>query len=143
MYSICFTLSLSFVKHSKIDKNKIKYRNHYMHLMHSLGILERCSQLDIKFDVGGSSMVLTDWRQLRLLEEVDFGWKASINIIRTPSTEHVWPMWICVCFCLLAMWILQRKLGLGYLFHFPELPWPSSKKRWKLSSLLGDDDARA
>ncbi len=56
-------------------------------------------------------MVLTDWRQLRLLEEVDFGWKASINIIRTPSTEHVWPMWICVCFCLLAMWILPTKAG--------------------------------
>jgi len=32
----------------------------------------------------GASVVLTDWRQLSLLEEVDFGWKASVNIIPVP-----------------------------------------------------------
>ena len=52
--------------------------------MHSLGVLERCREVNIKFNDGGASMVLTDWRNLGLLEEVDFGWKGSINIIPVP-----------------------------------------------------------
>ncbi len=79
----------------KLIKASKKVASNSDNIMHSLDVLETCSQLDIKFDAGGSSMVLTDWRQLGLLEEVDFGWKGSINIIPLP-----WNMFGYVDMCL-------------------------------------------
>ena len=64
------------------DRKKVASKSDY--IMHSLGVLERCREVNIKFNDGGASMVLTDWRNLGLLEEVDFGWKGSINIIPVP-----------------------------------------------------------
>ncbi|KAM4095926.1 hypothetical protein ACJW30_08G068300 [Castanea mollissima] len=66
------------------EQNEKKVASKSDYIMHSLGVLERCREENIKFNGGGASMVLTDWRQLGLLEEVDFGWKGSINIIPVP-----------------------------------------------------------
>ncbi|KAI8010137.1 Spermidine sinapoyl-CoA acyltransferase [Camellia lanceoleosa] len=52
-------------------------------------------QQHVKTESNGATMVLTDWRQLSLLEEVDFGWKASVNLIPLP-----WKMFGFVDLCI-------------------------------------------
>ncbi|GLU10696.1 hypothetical protein SLE2022_274820 [Rubroshorea leprosula] len=43
-------------------------------------------ELNVKVEGAiGASMVLTDWRHLGLLEDVDFGWKESVNLVVMPS----------------------------------------------------------
>ncbi|KAL5720865.1 sphingosine N-acyltransferase [Ranunculus cassubicifolius] len=49
-----------------------------------LDILESINQNRVKLEGNGASMVLTDWRQLGLLEEVDFGWKEAVNVFPIP-----------------------------------------------------------
>ncbi|KAM7501741.1 hypothetical protein LguiB_000645 [Lonicera macranthoides] len=50
----------------------------------SIDLLETVQQQKVKFELSGEAMILTDWRWLGLLEEVDFGWKRCVNMILTP-----------------------------------------------------------
>ena len=52
--------------------------------MTSLRMLERFRQLDIKFKADVTIMILTDWRQLGFLDNVDFGRMESVNMITLP-----------------------------------------------------------
>ncbi|XP_075633706.1 tetrahydroanabasine acetyltransferase-like [Castanea sativa] len=97
-------------------------------LSHS--VLERFREVNIKFKAGGALMDFTDWRRLGSLD-IDFGWKGSINIVPVPMTM-IGYVDLCMFLPPSNVYILRRKMGLGYLFLFPELPWPSSKKRWML-----------
>ncbi|KAI3461700.1 hypothetical protein Pfo_018363 [Paulownia fortunei] len=65
------------------------------HITRSLNSSEAFRQRNMKIDGSGASIVLTDWRQLKLLEEVDFGWKESVNMIPIP-----WNMFGYVNLCI-------------------------------------------
>lgn len=68
------------------------------HIRNSLNLLETMRQKKMKIvdnSGGGGALILTDWRQLRLLEEEDFGWKRSVNMIPLP-----WQMFGYVDLCI-------------------------------------------
>ncbi|KAL3530954.1 hypothetical protein ACH5RR_010276 [Cinchona calisaya] len=65
------------------------------HISKTLNMLEKLNQQKMKIETHGASLVLTDWRQLRLLEEEDFGWKESVNMIPLP-----WKMFGYVDLCI-------------------------------------------
>ncbi|KAG7949354.1 hypothetical protein I3843_13G057800 [Carya illinoinensis] len=71
-------------KVAKLIKESKKVASKSDYIMKSLGILERMRQQNMKIPASGASMVLTDWRQLGLLEEVDFGWMDPVNILPVP-----------------------------------------------------------
>uniref|UniRef100_A0A2N9GK54 Uncharacterized protein n=1 Tax=Fagus sylvatica TaxID=28930 RepID=A0A2N9GK54_FAGSY len=79
----------------KLIKESKKVASNSDYILHSLRVSEGFRQLNINFEASGALMVLTDWRQLGLLEEVDFGWKGSINVIPLP-----WNMFGYVDLCL-------------------------------------------
>ncbi|KAF9593605.1 hypothetical protein IFM89_024256 [Coptis chinensis] len=66
------------IKDSKRKSSKTEYINSW------LGILESINHQRPKLEANGASMVLTDWRQLGLFEQVDFGWKEAVNVIPVP-----------------------------------------------------------
>ncbi|XP_021910078.1 spermidine coumaroyl-CoA acyltransferase [Carica papaya] len=71
--------TVQLIKESK----KLSSTNEYV--KKALSDLERMRELNVKIGGGtGSMMMLTDWRQLGVIEEVDFGWKGSVNIIPVP-----------------------------------------------------------
>lgn len=71
-------------KVAKLIKESKKIASTSHHITNTLCILERFRQQNIKMEASGASMALTDWRQLGLLEEVDFGWKDAVNILPLP-----------------------------------------------------------
>ena len=71
-------------KVAKLIKDRKKVASNPDYILHSLRVWERLGQQNINYEASGASMVLTDWRQLGLLEEIDFGWKDPINIIPLP-----------------------------------------------------------
>ncbi|GMY10479.1 spermidine coumaroyl-CoA acyltransferase-like [Fagus crenata] len=68
----------------KLIKESKKVASNSDYIMHSVRVSERLRQQNINFDASGTSMDLADWRQLGSLEEVDFRWKGSINLIPLP-----------------------------------------------------------
>ncbi|KAK6927170.1 hypothetical protein RJ641_008889 [Dillenia turbinata] len=50
----------------------------------SLEMREWIVEQKVIVDATGACACVTDWRQLGLIEEVDFGWKASVNMIPLP-----------------------------------------------------------
>ncbi|EOY34647.1 HXXXD-type acyl-transferase family protein, putative [Theobroma cacao] len=73
------TKAVKQIKESK----KLASSNDYIWKL--LSICEKFFELNMKFDpVPGATMTLTDWRQLGLMEDVDFGWKGSVNVIPLP-----------------------------------------------------------
>ncbi|XVF20399.1 hypothetical protein REPUB_Repub11eG0195100 [Reevesia pubescens] len=70
------------VKHIKESKKPASNNDYIRKLM---SINEKLREQNMKFEgANGATMVITDWRQLGLLEEVDFGWKGSVNMIPLP-----------------------------------------------------------
>ncbi|XP_050269787.1 spermidine coumaroyl-CoA acyltransferase-like [Quercus robur] len=67
----------------KLIKDTKKVASNSDYIMHSLVVLERFREVNIKFKAGGALMDFTDWRQLGLLD-IDFGWKVPINIVPVP-----------------------------------------------------------
>ncbi|KAF8397160.1 hypothetical protein HHK36_016067 [Tetracentron sinense] len=66
------------IKESKKNAYKID------HIWSWIAFLDRANQLNMEIEASGSSMILTDWRQLGLFEDVDFGWKGVVNMIPVP-----------------------------------------------------------
>jgi omega-hydroxypalmitate O-feruloyl transferase len=75
------------------ESKKLALNNEY--IRNSINMLETMRKGKIKIEGTGASLVLTDWRQLGLLQEVDFGWKSSVNIVPVP-----WNMFGFVDLCL-------------------------------------------
>ncbi|KAK8683675.1 hypothetical protein V6N13_039728 [Hibiscus sabdariffa] len=70
------------VKQIKESKRLASENDYIWNLM---SINEKLRELNSKFEAAaGSTMVITDWRRLGLLEDVDFGWKGSVNMIPLP-----------------------------------------------------------
>ncbi|XP_057956676.1 spermidine coumaroyl-CoA acyltransferase-like [Malania oleifera] len=82
----------SVVRMIKESKKKACNTNY---IRNSLAMLEWIREQNVVFTGDGASMVLTDWRQLGLFEEVDFGWKAVVNMIPVP-----WNMFGYVDLCI-------------------------------------------
>ncbi|OMP02358.1 Transferase [Corchorus olitorius] len=65
------------------ESKKVAYRNE--NIWKLMSILEKLNGLNMKFEGRpGSTMVITDWRQLGLMEDIDFGWKGHVNMIPLP-----------------------------------------------------------
>lgn len=79
----------------KLIKESKKASMNEEHIRNSINMLEIMRRRKIKIEGRGASLVLTDWRQLGLLQEVDFGWKGSVNIVPVP-----WNMFGFVDLCL-------------------------------------------
>jgi len=75
------------------ESKKLPLNNEY--IKNSINMLETMRKGNIRIEGTGASLVLTDWRQLGLLQEVDFGWKDSVNIVPVP-----WNMFGFVDLCL-------------------------------------------
>ncbi|OIV95193.1 hypothetical protein TanjilG_21583 [Lupinus angustifolius] len=84
---------LSYVAKLITESKKLAFKNEY--IRHSINMLETMRKYNIRIESTGASLILTDWRQLGLLEEVDFGWKASVNIVPVP-----WNMFGYVDLCI-------------------------------------------
>ncbi|KAL7247213.1 hypothetical protein ACSBR2_002182 [Camellia fascicularis] len=78
------------IKESKKMASKTEYIKNAMSIFETI-----VKQQHVKMESNGATMVLTDWRQLSLLGEVDFGWKASVNLIPLP-----WKMFGFVDLCI-------------------------------------------
>ncbi|CAJ1960513.1 unnamed protein product [Sphenostylis stenocarpa] len=68
----------------KLIKESKKLPSNNEYIRNTINMLETMRQRNIRIEGTCASVVLTDWRQLSLLEEVDFGWKASVNIVPVP-----------------------------------------------------------
>ncbi|CAK8576325.1 unnamed protein product [Lathyrus sativus] len=79
----------------KLIKESKKVSMNEEHIRSSINMLEIMRRRKVKIEGTGASLVLTDWRQLGLLQEVDFGWKGSVNIVPVP-----WNMFGFVDLCL-------------------------------------------
>ncbi|CAL5386333.1 unnamed protein product [Camellia sinensis] len=65
------------------ESKEIASNNEY--ILKELNLLETIRELKIETDnKSGAAAVLTDWRRLNLMGEVDFGWKGAVNIIPLP-----------------------------------------------------------
>lgn len=83
-------------KAAKMIKESKKAVSRTDQIQSSIDTLEGFVRMNTKVESGGgATLVLTDWRQLRLLEEVDFGWKSSVNMIPLP-----WDMFGYVDLCI-------------------------------------------
>ncbi|KAI5388842.1 hypothetical protein KIW84_074484 [Lathyrus oleraceus] len=79
----------------KLIKESKKLSMNKEYIRSSINMLEIMNRRKMKIEGTGASLVLTDWRQLGLLQEVDFGWKGSVNIVPVP-----WNMFGFVDLCL-------------------------------------------
>ncbi|KAK9127303.1 hypothetical protein Syun_016100 [Stephania yunnanensis] len=77
------------IKEAKRRASKTEY------ILSWLGLMEEVNQHGLKVEADGATMVLTDWRQLGLLEEIDFGWKGAVNVVPVP-----WKMFGYVDLCI-------------------------------------------
>lgn len=66
------------------ESKKLAFNNDYIWEM--MSISEKLNEMNKSEGEGanGANMVLTDWRQLGLLNDVDFGWKGAVNMIPVP-----------------------------------------------------------
>ncbi|MBA0708101.1 hypothetical protein Golax_020087 [Gossypium laxum] len=70
------------VKQIKEGK-KLATNNDY--IWNLMSINEKLRELNMKFEAAsGATMVITDWRRLGLVEDIDFGWKGCVNMIPLP-----------------------------------------------------------
>lgn len=81
--------TVKMIKESK----KIAYNKDY--IRNSLDFLENLvSKNNVKIEGSGASMVLSDWRNLDLVGNKDFGWEALVNMVPLP-----WNIFGYVDFC--------------------------------------------
>ncbi|XP_019161737.1 PREDICTED: spermidine coumaroyl-CoA acyltransferase-like [Ipomoea nil] len=71
-------------KVAKMIKESKKAVSRNDQIRRSIDTLEAFVRGNRKVDGGGAAFVVTDWRQLRLSEEVDFGWGSAVNMIPLP-----------------------------------------------------------
>lgn len=86
----------SLTKVVKLIKQSKKLASSPDYIMRSLINSEKIRQQNVKIEgATGASMILTDWRQLGLSEDEDFGWKEAVNMTPVP-TETPWLMDVCL-----------------------------------------------
>lgn len=101
--------------------------------------LETLIQQNIKVEVSnGASVVLTDWRQLGLLEEVDFGWKEMVNMVPLPWNNF----FIDLCMFLPPCKVdssMKEKGGVRVLITLPKAAMAKMKEEMECLNRLGVD----
>ncbi|KAG4974621.1 hypothetical protein JHK87_031442 [Glycine soja] len=114
------------------ESKKLPSKNEY--IRNTINMLETMRQRNIRVEGTCASVVLTDWRQLSLMEEVDFGWKASVNIVPVP-----WNMLGYVDLCLFlppSNLNPSVKGGVRVFVSLPKVPCQSAGRRWRPSKSL-------
>ncbi|KAF2296874.1 hypothetical protein GH714_010726 [Hevea brasiliensis] len=124
----------------KLIKESKKLASNSDYIWNRINIMETLIEKNIKIEAGsGAVMVLTDWRQLGLLEEVDFGWKAAVNIIPVP-----WNMFGYVDLCIFlppSNLDSSMKGGVRVLISLPRAAMPKFKEEMDALLQLGDEEA--
>ncbi|MED6120558.1 hypothetical protein PIB30_021879 [Stylosanthes scabra] len=88
----------------------------------------------------GAPMVLTDWRQLGLLDEVNFGWKASVNMIPLP-----WNMFGYVDLALFlppSNFDPSMKGGVRVYVSLPKASMPKFKEEMEVLKFIKDEESK-
>ncbi|XP_050220269.1 spermidine sinapoyl-CoA acyltransferase-like [Mercurialis annua] len=120
-----------------IKESKKKCANEE-YIREHIEIMEKLVELNIKVEGGnGATMVLTDWRQLGLLEKEDFGWKDPVNIIPVP-----WAMFGYVDLCIFmppSNLDPSMKGGVRVLVSLPKDVMPKFKEEMDGLLHLGND----
>ncbi|KAK7305493.1 hypothetical protein VNO77_43399 [Canavalia gladiata] len=121
------------------ESKKISFNNEY--IKNSINMLETMRKRNIRIEGTGASMVLTDWRQLGLLEEEDFGWKASVNIVPVP-----WDMFGYVDLCLFlppSNLDPSMKGGVRVFVSLPKASMPKFREEMEALKLMTCDEGIA
>ncbi|KAK3024363.1 hypothetical protein RJ639_043267 [Escallonia herrerae] len=111
---------------AKMIKESKKVASDTNYIWSSINILETLRHHKMKIETGGECTVLTDWRNLGLFEEVDFGWKASANVIPLP-----WNMFGYVGLCIFlppCRMDSAMKGGVRVLVTLPRAAMPKFKE---------------
>ncbi|XP_057428431.1 spermidine coumaroyl-CoA acyltransferase-like [Lotus japonicus] len=120
----------------KLIKESKKLPSNKEYIKNSVNMLETMRKLGIRVQATGASVVLTDWRQLGLLEEVDFGWKGSVNIVPVP-----WNMFGFVDLCLFlppSKLDHSMKGGVRVFVSLPKASMPKFKE--EMEALKASDE---
>ncbi|KDP45766.1 hypothetical protein JCGZ_17373 [Jatropha curcas] len=122
----------------KLIKESKKIASNENYIWSHIKTMEKIVELNIKIEGGiGSTMVLTDWRQLGLLEEIDFGWKGAVNIIPVP-----WNMFGYVALCIFlppCNLDPSMKGGVRVLVSLPRAAMPKFKEEMDALLKFGDE----
>ncbi|XP_020216504.1 spermidine coumaroyl-CoA acyltransferase [Cajanus cajan] len=120
-----------------IKESKKLPSNEY--IRNSINMLETMRERNIRIEGTCASVVLTDWRQLSLLEEVDFGWKRSVNIVPVP-----WNMFGYVDLCLFlppSNLDSSMKGGVRVFVSLPKASMPKFKEEMEALKLMSGDES--
>jgi hypothetical protein len=124
---------------AKLIKESKKHASNAHYIWSQISILDKVRELNFKIDSdNGASMVLTDWRQLGLLEELDFGWKGLANMMPVPLKMFGF-VYLCIFLppCNLDP---STKGGVRVLVSLPRAVMPKFKEEMHALSHLGTDD---
>lgn len=124
---------------AKLIKESKKHASNAHYIWSQISMLDKVRELNFKIDSdNGASMVLTDWRQLGLLEELDFGWKGLANMMPVPLKMFGF-VYLCIFLppCNLDP---STKGGVRVLVSLPRAVMPKFKEEMHALSQLGDDD---
>ncbi|KAF7816197.1 spermidine coumaroyl-CoA acyltransferase-like [Senna tora] len=123
---------VKLIKQSK----KAALNNDY--IRNSINMMETMRETNVGIGKTGSSTVLTDWRQLGLLEEMDFGWKSPVNIVPSPRN-----MFGYVDLCLFlppSNLDAEMKGGVRVYLSLPEAAMPMFREEMEKLEHIGEDD---
>ncbi|QCD77858.1 shikimate O-hydroxycinnamoyltransferase [Vigna unguiculata] len=122
----------------KLIKESKKLPSNNEYIRNTINMLETVRQRNIRIEGTCASVVLTDWRQLSLLEEVDFGWKGSVNIIPVP-----WNMLGYVDLCLFlppSNLDPSLKAGVRVFVSLPKASMPKFREEMEALKLTRADE---
>ncbi|RDX94378.1 Spermidine coumaroyl-CoA acyltransferase, partial [Mucuna pruriens] len=122
----------------KLIKESKKLPSNNEYIRNSINILETVRQMNIRIEGTCAAVVLTDWRQLGLLEEVDFGWKASVNIAPLP-----WNMLNYVDLCIFlppSNLDPSMKGGVRVFVSLPKASMPKFREEMEVLKLMRGDE---
>ncbi|CAK7351983.1 unnamed protein product [Dovyalis caffra] len=124
---------------AKLIKESKKHATDTENIWNQIGILDKVRELNFKIDSdNGASMILTDWRQLGLLEEVDFGWKGLVNMIPVPLKMFGF-VYLCI-FLPPCNLVPSTKGGVRVLVSLPRAVMPKFKEEMHALSQLRRED---
>ncbi|XP_057749350.1 spermidine coumaroyl-CoA acyltransferase-like [Arachis stenosperma] len=124
----------------KLIKESKKQPCNMEYIRSNINMLETMRKCNIKIGGLGASMVLTDWRQLELLDEVDFGWKASVNMIPLP-----WNMFGYVDLTLFlppSNFDPSMKGGVRVYVSLPKASMPKFKEEMEALKIMKDEESK-
>ncbi|XP_074366629.1 tetrahydroanabasine acetyltransferase-like [Apium graveolens] len=132
-------IELPLSRVAKLIKESKKVLTSPDYVQQTLDKLETIIQQNKKVEIStGTSIVLTDWRQLGLLEEVDFGWKEMVNIVPLPWNNF----FIDLCMFLPRSKVdscMKAKGGMRVLVTLPKAAMPKMKEEMECLNQIGVD----